>query len=84
LDRSRARVHSRASEAEKSRIKSPHRIIGVVADVDDDHIVPVPTSTVYDTFADGPLFGGHLFIHTTANPYSLVTPVTKLSGDVRR
>jgi len=67
-----------ASEAEKSRIKSPHRIIGVVADVDDDHIVPVPTSTVYDTFADGPLFGGHLFIHTTANPYSLVTPVTKI------
>ncbi len=66
------------SDAEKSRIKSPHRIIGVAADVDDDHIVPVPTSTVYDSFADGPLFGGHLFIHTTANPYSLVAPVTKI------
>ncbi len=66
------------SEAEKSRIKSPHRIIGVVADVDDVHIVPVPTSTVYDSFADGTLFGGHLFIHTTANPYSLVAPVTKI------
>ena len=24
------------------------------------------------------MFGGHLFIHTTANPYSLVTPVTKI------
>ncbi len=65
-------------EAEKARIKSPHRIIGVVADVDDDHIVPVPTSTVYDSFADGPIFGGHLLIHTTADPYSLVTPVTKI------
>ena len=66
------------SQAEKSRIKSPHRIIGIVADVDDSHIVPAPTSTIYSTFADAPIFGGHLLIHTTANPYSLVTPVTKI------
>src|SRR4029077_6887302 len=55
-----------------------HRIIGVAADMDDLHIVPTPTSTIYGTFADSPIFGGHLFIHTTANPYSLVTPVTKI------
>ena len=66
------------SEGEKARFTSPHRIIGVAADVDDEHIVPAPTSTIYETFADSPLFGGHLFIHTTANPYSLVTPVTKI------
>ena len=66
------------SEADKSRFKSPHRIIGVAADMDDLHIVPAPTSTIYGTFADSPMFGGHLFIHTTANPYSLVTPVTKI------
>ena len=24
------------------------------------------------------MFGGHLFIHTTGNPYALVTPVTKI------
>ena len=66
------------SEAEKSRFKSPHRIIGVAADVDDLHIVPTSTSTIYGTFADSPMFGGHLFIHTTGNPYSLVTPVTKI------
>jgi putative ABC transport system permease protein len=66
------------SEAEKSRFKSPHRIIGVVADMDDLHIIPEPNSTIYGTFADSPMFGGHLFIHTTANPYSLVTPVTKI------
>jgi putative ABC transport system permease protein len=64
--------------SEKARFRSPHRIIGVVADVDDDHIVPAPTSTIYDTFEDSPMYGGHLFIHTTANPYSLVTPVTKI------
>ncbi len=66
------------AESEKARFRSPHRIIGVAADVDDDHIVPAPTSTIYGTFADSPMFGGHLFIHTTANPYSLVTPVTKI------
>jgi predicted permease len=66
------------TEDEKSRFRSPHRIIGVAPDVDDEHIVPAPTSTIYGTFADAPMFGGHLFIHTTANPYSLVTPVTKI------
>ncbi|MFZ0911167.1 MAG: ADOP family duplicated permease [Candidatus Acidiferrales bacterium] len=66
------------SESDKSRFKSPHRIIGVAADVDDEHIVPIPSPAIYGTFADSPLFGGHLFIHTTVNPYSLVTPVTKI------
>jgi putative ABC transport system permease protein len=66
------------TKEEKSRFMSPHRIIGVVADIDDVHIVPEPIPTIYGTFADSALFGGHLFIHTTANPYSLVTPVTKI------
>jgi putative ABC transport system permease protein len=63
---------------EKARVTAPHRIIGVAADMDDEHIVPVPTSTVYGSYADGGMFGGHLFIHTTGNPYALVTPVTKI------
>src|ERR1700735_4283284 len=66
------------TESEKARVTAPHRIIGVVGDVDDDHIVPAPTSTIYGSFADGAMFGGHLFIHTTGNPYSLVTPVTQI------
>jgi putative ABC transport system permease protein len=67
------------TEAEKSRLMSPHRIIGVVADMDDLHIVPEPSPTIYGTFADSSIFfGGHLFIHTNGNPYSLVTPVTKI------
>jgi putative ABC transport system permease protein len=66
------------TDTEKARTASPHRIIGVVPDVDDLHIVPEPSPTVYSTFADGPLFGGHLFIHTTGNPYALVAPVTKI------
>ena len=66
------------SASEKARFTAPHRIIGVAADMDDEHIVPEPLSTIYATFADSPIFFGHLLIHTTANPYSLVTPVTKI------
>jgi len=66
------------TDAEKARFSGPHRVIGVAADVDDEHVVPEPTATIYGTFAEGNLFGGHLFIHTNANPYSLVTPVTRI------
>jgi len=55
-----------------------HRIVGVAADIDDVHIVPEPTVTIYHTFEQGPLYRGRLFIHTSANPYSLVTPVTRI------
>jgi predicted permease len=59
-----------------------HRIIGVTADIDDQHIVPEPVLTVYNPFEEGPLFGGHLFIHSSADPYSLVTPVTRIIRDM--
>ena len=61
---------------------APHRIIGVTADIDDEHVVPGPTLTVYNPFEEGPVFGGRLFIHTSANPYSLVTPVTRILRDM--
>jgi putative ABC transport system permease protein len=57
---------------------APHRILGVTADIDDEHIVPEPTLTVYSPFQEGPLFGGRLFIHTSGDPYSLITPVTRI------
>jgi putative ABC transport system permease protein len=60
----------------------PHRIIGVTADVDDEHVVPGPSLTVYSPFEEGPIFGGRLFVHTSANPYSLVTPITRILRDM--
>src|SRR4029453_6768927 len=54
------------------------RIIGVTADIDDVHLVPQPTVTIYNTFEQGPLYRGRLFIHASTNPYSLVTPVTRI------
>ena len=61
---------------------APHRIIGVTADIDDEHVVPEPVVTIYSPFEEGPIFGGRLFIHTAANPYSLVTPVTRVIRDM--
>src|SRR2546429_4413553 len=57
---------------------APHRIIGVTADIDDQHVVPEPIVTIYSTFEKGPIFGRRLFVHTSADPYSLVTPVTRI------
>jgi hypothetical protein len=66
------------TDAEKARLTAPHRIIGVTADIDDDHLVPEPTVTVYGPLGAGPLFGGRLFIHSGANPYALVPPVRRV------
>ncbi len=66
------------TDLEMKRLLAPHRIIGVTADIDDEHVVPEPTPTVYNAIEEGPIFGGRLFIHTSANPYSLVTPVTHI------
>lgn len=56
----------------------PRRIVGVVADVDDENVVPGPATTVYHPFDQVPLFNGRLFVHSHGDPYSLVTPITRL------
>jgi predicted permease len=66
------------SDADKAHLLSPHRIIGVAADVDDDHIVPQPTVTVYDPLGGGMILGGRLFVHTHGDPYALATPITHI------
>ncbi len=70
------------TDLEKSRLTAPHRIIGVTADIDDGHVVPEPTQTVYSPFNEFPIFGGRFFIHTGANPYALVAPVTRVIHDL--
>lgn len=59
----------------------PRRIIGVVADVDDEHLVPEPTMTVYHPI-EQEMGGGRLFIHASVDPYTLVPPVTKVIRDL--
>ncbi len=53
------------------------RIIGVVADMDDENVMPGPALNVYHPM-DQELGGGRLFIHARSNPYALVSPVTRI------
>jgi putative ABC transport system permease protein len=59
----------------------PRRIIGIAADVDDENVVPGATLTVYHPL-DQEIGGGRLFVHTHANPYTLVTPITRIIRDL--
>jgi predicted permease len=56
----------------------PRRIVGVVADVDDENVVPGPALTVYHPFEQVGIWGGRLFIHAHGDLYALVTPVTRI------
>jgi putative ABC transport system permease protein len=68
--------------------KGPRRIVGIAAEVDDQHVIPQATPTIYHPFGQVPddvsgnngvsIFGGRLFVHTRIDPYTLVTPVTRV------
>ena len=55
----------------------PRRIVGVVADVDDENVVPGPALTIYHPFRQMPS-PGRLFVHAAGDPYALVAPVTRI------
>jgi predicted permease len=56
---------------------SPRRIVGVVADVDDENVVPGAAMTVYHPF-EQEIGGGRLFVHARTDPYALVPPITRI------
>jgi putative ABC transport system permease protein len=57
------------------------RIVGVAADLDDENIVPGPKMTVYHPM-EQEFGGGRLFVHAKVDPYTLVTPITKIIRDI--
>jgi len=57
---------------------APRRIVGVVADLDDEHVAPRPMMTVYHAFEQQQLFGGRMFVHARSDPYGLVAPITRI------
>jgi hypothetical protein len=57
------------------------RIVGIAGDVDDENIVPGPALSVYHPFGQE-IGGGRLFVHARTDPYSLVTPITKIIRDL--
>ncbi len=58
-----------------------YRIVGIVADVDDENIVAKPAFTVYHSYPQLGV-GGRLFVRTARDPYALVEPVRQIVRDL--
>ncbi len=58
--------------------QAPRRIVGVAADIDDEHVVPGPTLTIYQPLGQQQGWAGRLFVHARMDPYALVTPITRI------
>jgi putative ABC transport system permease protein len=55
----------------------PRRIVGVVADVDDENVARAPALTVYHPIPQVGV-GGRLFVHAAGDPYALVPSITRI------
>ena len=55
----------------------PRRIVGIVPDVDDEHVMPRSVMTVYQPF-EQQIAGGRLFVHAQGDPYALVPELTRI------
>jgi putative ABC transport system permease protein len=57
----------------------PRRIVGIVADVDDENVVQEPTLTIYEPIRGGRLgsLASRLFVRAAGDPYALVPSVTR-------
>jgi putative ABC transport system permease protein len=58
-----------------------HRIVGVVADVDDENVVPGPALTIYHPVQQLRA-AGRLFVHAAGDPYRLVPAVRRVIGEM--
>ncbi|HWC97975.1 MAG TPA: ADOP family duplicated permease [Candidatus Sulfopaludibacter sp.] len=56
----------------------PRRIVGVVADLDDEHIVPGALLSVYQPFGQEQTWAGRLFVHAHGDPHTLIAPVQQV------
>jgi putative ABC transport system permease protein len=55
----------------------PRRIVGVVADIDDENVVQEPAMTIYHPVRQIGV-AGRLFVHAAGDPYALVPAVTRV------
>ena len=56
---------------------NPQRIVGIVADANDEHIASAPVMTVYHALNQMGL-GGRMFVRASGDPYALVKPITQV------
>jgi putative ABC transport system permease protein len=55
----------------------PRRIVGIVADVDDEHLVPSQAHTIYHPVGQMP-FSNRVFVRADGDPHALVPDVTRI------
>ena len=60
----------------------PRRIVGVVADVDDENLVAAPALTIYMPIRQMGGGGERLFLRATGDPYALVGAVTRVVREI--
>ena len=70
-------VNRRLSWTDPMFGKRPYRIVGVVADVDDENVMRKPALTIYHPFQQMGV-AGRVFVRTSGDPYALVSPVRRL------
>jgi predicted permease len=56
----------------------PYRIVGVVADMDDENVMPEPAMTAYFPAANFNELAQRLFVYTDSDPYAVVGTVTRV------
>jgi putative ABC transport system permease protein len=59
----------------------PRRVVGVVADVDDENVIRGPALTVYQPVRQIGV-GGRLFVHAAGDPHALVPAVTRVIREI--
>ncbi len=62
--------------------QQPRRIVGVVADVDDENVAPGPALTVYHPLGQEQTWSGRVFVHAHGDPYALVSPIRRIIHDL--
>ena len=62
----------------------PRRIVGIVADVDDQNVVQEPTLTIYQPIRGGVMgqLANRLFVRAAGDPYTLVPSVTRIIREI--
>ena len=62
--------------------RQPRRIVGVVADMDDENVAPGPALTVYHPLGQEQTWSGRVFVHAHGDPYALVSPIRRIIHDL--
>jgi putative ABC transport system permease protein len=59
----------------------PRRIVGIVADIDDQHVAPAPALTIYQPVRQVGI-AGRLFVHAGGDPHALVPAVARVIREI--